>query len=154
MMKSCFVCGNLLPLNEFYKHSGMKDGHLNKCKECTRKHCKKHRDSHIERYREYDRARGKTSERIQKCKDYNKTDLGKIARKKAVSKSNNKFPERRRARIKLGNAIRDGLIIKQPCCICGDEAQGHHPDYSRPLDVVWLCNKHHKETHDLIEDSP
>jgi len=35
-MKKCIKCGRLISLNDFYKHSGMRDGHLNKCKKC---HC-------------------------------------------------------------------------------------------------------------------
>lgn len=34
--KRCFKCGRLLPLNYFYAHPRMADGHLNKCKDCTK----------------------------------------------------------------------------------------------------------------------
>lgn len=35
--KICFKCDTLKSIDEFYSHKKMKDGHLNKCKECTRK---------------------------------------------------------------------------------------------------------------------
>lgn len=40
-----------------------------------------------------------------------------------------------------------GKIKRKPCIICGMKAEAHHPDYSKPLEVVWLCSFHHKEWH-------
>ena len=59
-----------------------------------------------------------------------------------------KSPEEYCARYILGNAVKQGKIIRLPCIVCGDEkSQGHHEDYTKPLDVIWLCDKHHKEKH-------
>lgn len=50
----------------------------------------------------------------------------------------------------LNNRIRSG-DIKRPgkCSACGAECQpeAHHNDYSRPLDVEWLCRKCHQKRH-------
>jgi hypothetical protein len=57
-------------------------------------------------------------------------------------------PEKREAQIKLGNALRDGRLERQPCEVCGSlKVEGHHDDYSKPLDVRWLCCAHHAEHH-------
>ena len=46
------------------------------------------------------------------------------------------------------NAIKSGKLIRLPCIICGNvKSHGHHPDYSKPLDVIWLCKRHHLEAH-------
>ena len=38
--------------------------------------------------------------------------------------------------------------------VCGREnAVGHHPDYAKPLDVIWLCKIHHRERHYTTPDS-
>lgn len=45
-------------------------------------------------------------------------------------------------------ALRQGRLKKEPCRDCGNpKAVAHHPDYSKPLDVVWLCHQHHTEEH-------
>lgn len=48
----------------------------------------------------------------------------------------------------LRSGIARGLVTPQPCEECGDpKAEGHHPDYDRPLVVRWLCRRHHKQEH-------
>jgi hypothetical protein len=60
--------------------------------------------------------------------------------------------ERKAAAIAVQKARRAGLLVRQPCVICGHvrpdrQADAHHDDYSRPLDVVWLCRYHHTMLH-------
>lgn len=56
---------------------------------------------------------------------------------------------KRKARVRaLANAaIRKGELQRRPCEVCGTtvDVQKHHPDYDRPLDVVWLCGPHHRD---------
>lgn len=47
----------------------------------------------------------------------------------------------------IARAVKCGKIQRQPCWVCGSKAVAHHPDYDRPLDVVWLCQAHHKQAH-------
>jgi hypothetical protein len=52
------------------------------------------------------------------------------------------------ARQALTRALARGEVTRGPCAVCGDpSAHGHHWDYSRPLDVVWLCHAHHEQEH-------
>jgi hypothetical protein len=55
---------------------------------------------------------------------------------------------RQAARKKARRAVSLGKLTKLPCWTCGNtEVEAHHTDYSRPLDVVWLCAEHHREVH-------
>ena len=65
---------------------------------------------------------------------------------------NEKFREKRSARSKTYYALKRGKLLEMPCIVCGDKAEAHHPDYSRPLDVVWLCHRHHAQTHAITLD--
>lgn len=52
------------------------------------------------------------------------------------------------ARWKVARAIKSGSLVRQPCEVCGyPKAEAHHPDYSKPLVVSWLCRTHHVEVH-------
>jgi hypothetical protein len=115
----------------------MGDGHLNKCKECTKLDVRKHRQEHWEQVRAYDRMRASQPHRV-------------ALRNRVIAEYEARFPNRKKANTAVGNAIRDGKLKKQPCWVCGESAVAHHPDYDRPLEVVWLCQPHHKQTHALV----
>lgn len=52
------------------------------------------------------------------------------------------------ARDKVRVAIRNGSLVRKPCEVCGEpRTHAHHEDYSRPLDVRWLCPVHHGLEH-------
>ena len=60
-----------------------------------------------------------------------------------------RFPERMRAYRRYDWALQSGKLVRGPCEVCGatEDVHGHHDDYSKPLDVRWLCRKHHRQTH-------
>jgi hypothetical protein len=157
MEKKCFKCGIIKPLDEYYKHKKMLDGHLNKCKECAKTDANSHRVNNLEKVKEYDRIRGLTEKRKQKTKDYqnklkiNDPDKWRAMRNKACRKYKEKHREKYIANSRVRYAISTGKIIKKSCSICGDSySEAHHPDYKKPLEVVWLCDKHHKKVHKEI----
>ena len=148
-MKACFNCHRELHLSNFYKHSGMADGHLNKCKECVIAYQKERLQWNGDYVREYDRTRDRSPDRVAARKAYAKSERGK-QRQAAGSKAwLERHKDKRTAHVAVGNAVRDGRLLKQPCESCGSPyVQAHHDDYSKPLDVRWLCvpchNAHHK----------
>lgn len=132
--KRCFKCMCDKPLEGFYAHAKMRDGRLNKCIDCTKRDVAEHRQANLEQVRAYDRRRASQPHRI-------------AARREIVAKYIEQFPNRKKANTAVGNAIRDGKLKRFPCMVCGEKAVAHHPDYDRPLDVVWLCQPHHKQAH-------
>lgn len=46
------------------------------------------------------------------------------------------------------SAVRNGVLLKLPCEVCGSlNSEAHHTDYRRPLEVKWLCKAHHVSEH-------
>ena len=64
-----------------------------------------------------------------------------------------RFEMQRRAHSIVAVAMHDGTLKQEPCELCGDpKAVAHHDDYSRPLDVRWLCRSHHTLVHNALND--
>jgi hypothetical protein len=131
--KTCFKCGKTKTRADFYAHPQMSDGLLGKCKDCTKNDSAVRRIEKIEEVREYDRQRASLPHRI-------------ALRNRITKEWRTKNPQGYKAHDTVNNAIRDGKLVRKPCEVCGNEkSQAHHEDYSKPLEVVWLCKPHHFE---------
>lgn len=133
--KACFKCREFKAHEEFYKHPGMADGRLGKCKACAKADSAKHREENIDRVREYDRERGRSPGRkalsVEMTRRWRKQDRRRVKCHNAVAR-----------------AIRSGKLVREPCERCSSpEALAHHESYERPLDVSWLCQPCHKQRH-------
>jgi DNA-binding PadR family transcriptional regulator len=147
-MKKCMKCGETKGREEFYRHAKMADGLLSKCKTCTKRDVRENRARKIEYYREFDRARANLPHRVEARAAYAQTPEGKEALRRGSAAWRKRNPIKKAASTAVNNAVRDGRLTRQPCEICGkDKAHAHHDDYSKPLDVRWLCTKHHAEWH-------
>jgi hypothetical protein len=129
--KVCFKCGRELPLSEFYRHPEMADGHLNKCKDCTKKDAKQvyDRKSKDESWFEKERERGR--EKFHRLGYKDKIWSNKTRRDFHAS----------------GNVQRHlkNLGIDRH----GKEA--HHWNYNNPKSVILLSPKAHHRIHKYVK---
>jgi len=134
-MKTCFKCKATLPVDDFYRDSRMVDGHLGKCKECTKSDVRANYALRLTARHEYERLRNQTPER-------------KAALSRSQSRQRRTNPEKARARARVAYAVKSGVLARKPCASCGGaDAQAHHSDYSMPLVVEWLCFVCHRKEH-------
>lgn len=133
--KPCIECGATKPLADYYKHPQMADGTLGVCKACHKRRMKVRRLTNPN-VQQYDRERHQRPER-------------KAASHANSDRWNKTNPAGYRAHTALSNAVRDKRILKEPCAICGatKNIHGHHKDYSKPLEVTWLCARCHHRIH-------
>ena len=132
--KICFACNIHLPISEFYKHTRMGDGHLNKCKNCTKKDVRKNRMLKLDYYKSYEKTRQNNDHRVLLRREY---------------KVN---PNKKKANSAVSNAIRDNRLFKSTYCeYCGtsDKIEAHHSSYSKEMYMVvtWLCSACHGKIH-------
>jgi hypothetical protein len=83
----------------------------------------------------------------EKIKEWKQSKNGKESKKRTYQREKILYPEKIKAQRLLNFKIKSGEIIRKPCLVCGQLAQGHHPSYDKPLDVIWLCPKHHVMIH-------
>lgn len=130
----CKSCERHLCANDFYASNS------SRCKECVKARVK-HRARTNPAVQEYDRARAKTPDRKHRARLITK-------------RWREENPVGYAAQTAVSNAVRDGRLAKLPCVFCNaPNVHAHHRDYSKPLDVIWLCPKCHHRLHAIFPET-
>lgn len=146
--KKCTKCGEEKSLSDFHRRSANLDGRSSHCKVCRAKHYTGDegvRDRWVKYYIENaDRFR---AQKI-KCR---KENPGKAREDDARYRG--RYPERVKARRAVSHAIMAGRLVRQNgCSMCPSVTmpEAHHEDYSKPLEVAWLCKECHRAADRLM----
>ena len=137
-VKTCFKCNVEKPVTDFYVHPQMGDGRLGKCKQCTKQDVSENYRKNISHYVEYEKNRYREPKR-------------RAAAARYLQGIRERNPQKAIAWDATSNAIRDRRLASQPCEVCGSaKVEAHHDDYSKPLEVRWLCRMHHLVHHGKV----
>ena len=146
---ACAVCG----ISFQTKHSRGKYCSAQCAREGARESWREYGARNRTRRREYHGAfylRNRTAI-AKRVAAYRSTESGRKAQQVNDQRQRAKSPEKIAARQKVKIAVVSGQLKRQPCVRCGaPRAQAHHPEYSRPLDVVWLCSTCHRTEHGSV----
>lgn len=132
--KDCTKCKKFNPIENFYVRNQKP---ISECKACVKK----------------------------RVSDWVKTPRGSLLRNRQVKRGIKAHGWRRlkkwrknhgdkyKAHYTVYNALKSGLLKKEPCgrCRTTKNVHAHHEDYSRPLNIVWLCQAHHRERHKELD---
>jgi len=148
MTKCCTNCRMEKPLSDFplWKRRG-KEERSAQCYDCRRTYHRSERGSQLEKSRR------------SAYRSNNQNFLA--AEKRRRAKRARLHPEKERARVAVHHALATGKIVRPITCErCGNSPaptkigasriQAHHDDYSRPLDVKWLCVSCHNREHNPV----
>lgn len=136
---TCAHCARTMPNNAIARHERTHDAERADALRLARN----------ERQREYSRSpEGRATELRRRRSDKGRAGhLRRIARWRATESGR----AARNAHAAVQRAVLSGRLLREPCAVCGDpKSQGHHAngyDDAHRLDVVWLCEHHHKEAH-------
>ena len=147
-LRGCTKCRRRLPLTEFTQNRALEDDLCLHCKTCSKNTQYRYRTT--EEYRQwriayYDRPEVKERTRRQSAERYRRNREHRLQQHAARRRS-----IKGRAKEQLQIGVRAGQIQKPRFCeVCGRDVQldGHHFDYSLPLEVLWLCRRCHARVH-------
>ncbi len=165
-LKKCSLCKVEKPHRDFSRSKSHSSGRKSACKECHRKGYLAEREKRIAQVAAYRAKPENAIKGKQSCKEYylrnrdkwvdsyrerRNTESFKSAMKRYGAAYRERFPERSKARIAVGHAVRDGRLFRPSSCSnCGKKCRPeghHHKGYAREnwLDVVWLCKPCHTQ---------
>jgi len=149
-MPVCKDCKEEKDINLFSKNNTYKSGYSSTCKACHAKKTREYRrtekgrKAHLESLKKYQKTEAYKKSR----KKYEMSEQGREKRREHAEQHRQRHPEKKKCREITYCAIKKGDLIRKPCEKCGNKkVQAHHDDYSKPMDVRWLCVKCHNEHH-------
>ncbi len=167
--KRCFRCKAVKPLDGFYlirRHSTERQTYCKPCKaEQAHIYWQKNRERLCEKQRiHWQENRERLNEKTHIYRQENRELVRKRAREFAARRRKNPVrmallrkyemewqkghPQQVRANDAVQRALKKGVLVRERCEKCGaSPAQAHHDDYSKPLDVRWLCPLDHCQYH-------
>jgi len=121
-----------------------------KCREEGRRNYARHREERniSDRRRYYDDP-VRREFNIESARKRAATPKGRMQGTQRCKRWRAENPEKYKAQTAVGNAVRDGKLARGACVECGEAEMvvGHHHDYSKPLDVIWMCRTCHGVEH-------
>jgi hypothetical protein len=149
MTKRCTKCKKTKPLDDFHRLARSSDGRQPRCKACVaeymRDYHKRNREHIIAKVEAWVKANPEQARKLKReaTRRFRQTERGQ-----QYMREQRREPHVDRAYTAVYRALKSGRLKKEPCEVCGAEkSQAHHDDYSKPLEVRWLCAVHHKALH-------
>lgn len=153
MERACTICKKIKSLEDFGKSSKGKYGHDAQCKKC--KYQKNGRKNFLQ-------AKERCYVNAARWKKKNREQVNQRAReryaidKTPISNRDRKHYLKRKAQNMVQNRVADGRMVKPSfCSICNCESkriEGHHADYSKPLEIIWVCSQCHHDIHKSLKE--
>lgn len=136
--KICFKCNVNKPLSEFYKHKKMSDGHLNKCKDCTKKDTKSRTDILSENPEWVEKEKTRNRQKYYRLNYRGKHKPTYEQKKITTEKYNKMYPEKKESR---------GYTSHLKPIVEGNHL--HHWSYNKEhyKDVIELSKELHNKAH-------
>jgi hypothetical protein len=139
--KICFKCGLIKPLEDYYRHNGMSDGRLNKCKDCTKKDTKKRTDELLKDPNWAEKERQRHRKKYHRLGYLEKHKPIKESKKNTIKKYFDRFPEKTKFK---------GIskLLQYP----EGKNEAHHWSYNpgHKLSVIFLTTAEHNKAHRFI----
>lgn len=149
--KKCNSCNQIKPLSKFYKKTvGTWHGYFAICKDCIKE--KQRIRYSTSKYRKWHRQNAK-QHRLKYPEKYKNAQhkFYKNHRSKVLHKNKTIYKKQKWARAKVQTALETGKLIKPAECeFCYKKTKylhAHHKDYSKPLEIIWLCKDCHGHIH-------